>query len=144
MAVPPNSQRFPITMSDKLRAQSLGISLTVRDLPRSLAWYTDVLGFSKARDFVRDGVVTGAALTAGDVELSINQDDGTKGKDRALGQGFSMRLVTEQRIDDVAARVKSAGGRLDTEPADMPWGARIFVVVDPDGYRLVVSSPRQG
>jgi uncharacterized glyoxalase superfamily protein PhnB len=96
------------------------------------------------RDFVREGVTTGAALAAGDVEISLNQDDGKKGKDRAFGQGFSMRIVTEQSIDDIAARVKRAGGKLEQEPADMPWGARIFVVVDPDGYRLVVSSPRRG
>ena len=124
-------------------ARSLGLSLTVRDFPRSLAWYTEVLGFTRTRDFARDGVVTGAAMTAGDVELSINQDDGKKGKDRVLGQGFSIRLTTEQSIDEVAARVKRAGGNLESEPADMPWGARIFVIVDPDGYRLVVSSPRR-
>ena len=129
--------------AEPFRARSLGLSLTVKDFPRSLAWYTEVLGFTKARDFVRDGVVTGAALTAGDVEISINQDDGKKGKDRALGQGFSIRLTTEQSIDDVAARVKDAGGNLDSEPADMPWGARIFTITDPDGYRLVVSSPRR-
>ena len=129
--------------AEPFRARSLGLSLTVKDFPRSLAWYTEVLGFTKARDFVREGVVTGAALTAGDVEISINQDDGKKGKDRVLGQGFSIRLTTEQSIDDVAARVKDAGGNLDSEPADMPWGARIFTITDPDGYRLVVSSPRR-
>ena len=129
--------------AEPFRARSLGLSLTVKDFPRSLAWYTEVLGFTKARDFVREGVVTGAALTAGDVEISINQDDGKKGKDRALGQGFSIRLTTEQSIDDVAARVKDAGGNLDSKPADMPWGARIFTITDPDGYRLVVSSPRR-
>ena len=79
---------------ESLRARALGVSLTVRNLQRSLKWYTEILGFTKARDFERDGVVTGAALVAGDVELSINQDDGKKGKDRALGQGFSMRLTT--------------------------------------------------
>jgi len=128
---------------ESFRAKSLGVSLTVRDLARSLTWYTDVLGFHKARDFERDGKVTGHALVAGAVEVSINQDDGKKGKDRPLGTGFSMRLITDQSIDDLAARVKSSGGKLESEPADMPWGARIFVLLDPDGYRFVVSTPRR-
>src|SRR3954463_9462536 len=114
---------------ESFRAKALGVSLTVRDLTRSLRWYTEVLGFHKSRDFERDGKITGAALVAGAVEVSINQDDGKKGRDRPLGQGFSMRLTTEQSIDDVAARVKAAGGKLESEPADMPWGARIFVIV---------------
>ena len=130
-------------MTQTLNARSLALSLTVRDFPKSLEWYTNVLGFTKARDFVRDGVVTGAALAAGDVELSLNQDDGKKGKDRPLGQGFSVRITTDESIDAIADRVKKAGGQLEQEPADMPWGARIFVVVDPNGYRLVISSPRQ-
>jgi uncharacterized glyoxalase superfamily protein PhnB len=130
-------------MTDMLNARALALSLTVRDFPKSLEWYTKVLGFTKARDFVRDGVVTGAALAAGDVELSLNQDDGKKGKDRPLGQGFSVRITTDDNIEAIADRVKKAGGKLEQEPADMPWGARIFVINDPNGYRLVISSPRR-
>ena len=111
-----------------------------RDLARSLKWYTEVLGFHKARDFERDGKVTGAALVAGAVEVSINQDDGKKGKDRKLGQGFSFRLTTEQSIDAIAARAKAAGGKLESEPADMPWGARMFRMADPDGFRFSIST----
>ena len=127
---------------EALHVRALGLSLTVKDLPRSIIWYTEVLGFAKMRDFERDGVVRGAALSAGEAEISLSQDDGKKG-DRTLGQGFSVRLTTQQSIDDIAARVKAAGGRLDSEPTDMPWGARIFALTDPDGYKLVVSSPRR-
>jgi uncharacterized glyoxalase superfamily protein PhnB len=130
-------------MTQTLNASALALSLTVKDFPKSLEWYTKVLGFTKARDFVRDGVVTGAALAAGDVELSLNQDDGKKGKDRPLGQGFSVRITTADSIDAIADRVKRAGGTLEQEPADMPWGARVFVINDPNGYRLVISSPRK-
>jgi uncharacterized glyoxalase superfamily protein PhnB len=130
-------------MTETLHGRSLGLSLTVRDLKKSLAWYTEVLGFIKARDFVRDDVITGAALVAGDVEIALNQDDGKKGAGRALGQGFSIRIVTDQDIDAVAARIRKAGGSLEQEPADMPWGSRIFVLSDPDGYRFIVSTPRR-
>jgi uncharacterized glyoxalase superfamily protein PhnB len=131
-------------MTSSLNASAIGLSLTVKDLSKSLDWYTRVLGFTKSRDFVRDGVVTGAALAAGSAEVSLNQDDGKKGKDRQLGQGFSFRLTTEQSIDEIADRAKKAGAKLEQEPADMPWGSRIFVISDPDGYRLVVASPRKG
>ncbi len=137
-----NPAHTPRKEPETLRATSLGLSLTVKDRARSLRWYTEVLGFHKARDFERDGVVTGHALVAGQVELSINQDDGKKG-DRVLGQGFSMRLTTLQSIDAIADRVKAAGGSIDQGPADMPWGSRIFTVFDPDGYKIVVSSPRK-
>src|ERR1051325_6954486 len=134
----PNSNSSAQAQGEALRAQSIGLSLTVRDLPRSLKFYTDVLGFTKTRDFERDGKVTGAALLAGSAELSLNQDDGKKGKDRALGVGFSIRFTTPQSIDAGAAKARGAGGKLDSEPADMPWGARIFAITDPDGYKLVV------
>ena len=127
--------------SELLLGHPLAISLTVKDLQKSLAWYTDVVGFSVERKLERDGVLRGVALRAGEIRLSINQDDGAKGWTRVKGEGFSLRITTEQSIDEIAARIKSRGGVLETEPADMPWGARVFRLRDPDGYKLAVSSP---
>lgn len=128
---------------ESFRARSLGASLTVKDFPRSLAWYTEVIGFTLDRKYERDGKVVGAAIKAGEVSLSINQDDGKKGTDRTVGQGFSLMFTTAQSVDEIAARIKRLGGTLDSEPADMPWGARIFRLTDPDGYKLVISSERR-
>ncbi len=132
----------PRSQPEDFRARSLGVSLTVKNFEHSLTWYTEILGFTLDRKYERDGKVVGAALLAGDVRISLNQDDGKKGADRVVGQGFSMMFTTVQSVDDVAARIKAAGGTLDAEPADMPWGARIFRITDPDGYKLVVSSER--
>jgi lactoylglutathione lyase len=118
----------------------LSASLTVKDLQKSLAWYRDVLGFTIDRKFEREGTLRGVALKAGDVQLSINQDDGARGWDRVKGEGFSLRITTDQSIDEIAKRIRELGGTLDSEPADMPWGARIFRLRDPDGYRLTISS----
>jgi uncharacterized glyoxalase superfamily protein PhnB len=51
-------------------------------------------------------------------------------------------MTTAQSIDDIATRIKTHGSTLDTEPADTRWGARMFRVRDPDGFLLVISSPR--
>jgi uncharacterized glyoxalase superfamily protein PhnB len=127
---------------ESFRARTVSFSLTVKDFPKSLAWYTNVIGFIVDRNYEREGKIVGARLKAGDVEFSLNQDDGKKGADRVVGQGFSLMFMTAQNVDEIAARIKRLGGTLDSEPADMPWGARIFRITDPDGYKLVFSSER--
>jgi uncharacterized glyoxalase superfamily protein PhnB len=127
--------------SSNLVATSLAASLTVNDLSASTAWYRDVLGFVVEREYDRDGVKFAARLSAGSVALLVTQDDGAKGMDRIKGEGFSLQFTTRQSIDALAARVKANGVALDTEPADA-WGARVFRVRDPDGFRLVISSER--
>jgi uncharacterized glyoxalase superfamily protein PhnB len=128
--------------AEPLLAQSLEASLTVRDLARSLAWYRDVLGFAVAREFRRDGALVAASLQAGAVRILLGQDDGSKGADRPKGEGVSLQITTAQDVDAIAARVRARGGTLESEPADA-WGARVFRLRDPDGFRLVVSSERQ-
>src|SRR5688572_15791884 len=123
------------------RARSLGVSLTVKDLDTSIAWYCDVVGFHLDRKIERDGQVRGAVILAGDVRMILNRDDGAKGWDRVKGEGFSMNFVTALSVDDVAERIESHGGTLESQPADMPWGVRSFRVRDPDGYRIAVSQP---
>ena len=120
-------------------ANTLSASLTVADLPQSLAWYRDVLGFTVSRTFERGGPMFAASLRAGTVAVLLTQDDGAKGTDRAKGDGISLRLTTSQDIDELAARIKSNGGTLDAEPVD-GWGARVFRLRDPDGFKLVISS----
>ena len=126
--------------SDSLIGTSLGASLTVNDLQKSLSWYRDVVGFTVDRQHERDGKLMAISLRAGDVRLLIGQDDGAKGWDRAKGEGFSLQVTTAQNIDDLAARVKAHGGTIEAGPVDMPWGARMFRLRDPDGFRITISS----
>jgi uncharacterized glyoxalase superfamily protein PhnB len=132
----------PSAGAETLRASALSVSLTVKDIRRSLAWYRDVMGFTVDREVERDGKLRFVALTAGEARISINQDDGAKGWDRVKGEGFSLQMTTAQSIDAIAKGIKDRGGTLDTEPADMPWGVRMFRIRDPDGYKFGISSPR--
>ena len=125
------------------QARTLQASLTVKDLQKSLTWYQDVVGFAVDQKHEREGKLRAVSLKAGDVRLLINQDDGAKGWDRVKGDGFSLQLTTDQNIDEIANRIKKLGGSLDSEPADMPWGARVFRLRDPDGFKLVISSERR-
>ena len=125
---------------ETFRGRALSASLTVKDLQKSLAWYRDVVGFTVDREHVRDGEVRAVSLIAGTVRIIIGSDDGAKGWDRIKGEGMSFQISTAQDIDELANRIKANGGALDSEPADMPWGARVFRVRDPDGFRLAISS----
>ena len=127
---------------ETFRARALSISLTVKDLEKSVAWYRDVVGFVEDNRFERDGKLRSVAMKAGDVRFMLNQDDGAKGWDRRKGEGFSFQFTTAQDIDAIARRITDHGGVLETAPADMPWGVRSFRLRDPDGYRFAISSPR--
>ena len=133
----------PITneTTPTLLAQSLDASLTVADVRRSVAWYRDVLRFSVDREFERAGRLFAVSLRAGTIRILLTQEDGARGVDRVKGEGFSLQITTAQDIDALASNAKRAGAALDSEPADA-WGARVFRLRDPDGFRLVISSPR--
>ena len=129
-------------MSD-LNATTLGCSMTCKDIEASVAFYRDVLGFTVAFPFEKDGKLAGAAITAGDIRIVLNQDDGKLGWDRIKGQGcyFQIKVATRADVDAAAERLKAAGHAIHSEPADRPWGARMFTFNDLDGFKLGVSTP---
>lgn len=141
--LPPDAFRVDRAQPESFRARAMQASLTVKDINRSMQWYREALGFTVDRTIERDGKLASVVLVAGDVRLLLNQDDGKKGWDRVKGQGFSLQFTTSQSVDSIAQRIKTAGTVLETEPTDMSWGARVFRVRDPDGFRLAISSERR-
>lgn len=129
-----------------IKATNLGCSITCKDLEASIRFYRDAIGFSVAHRFEHEGKAVAAVVEAGDCRLVLNQDDGKMGWDRIKGQGFYLQInvVGAADVDAAAARIKAAGGSLLDEPADRPWGARMFQFKDPDGFKLGVSTPLAG
>jgi len=123
---------------ETLRLRSVAPSLTADDLARSLAFYTDVLGFIVSERFTEAGQLRGVMLKAGVCEFGVSQDDWAKGRNRSKGQGISLWCETGQDVDALAARVKAAGGRVTQEPRDQSWGIRSFSLADPDGFLLTI------
>jgi uncharacterized glyoxalase superfamily protein PhnB len=120
---------------------STSVSITVKEIEKSLAWYRDIIGFGIERAVDHEGKLVYVALKAGDVRISLNQDDGAKGWTRIKGLGFSINIWTTEDIDAIANRIKASGGKLDSEPVDADWGARFFQLTDPDGFKLAILKP---
>jgi uncharacterized glyoxalase superfamily protein PhnB len=119
-----------------LRLRHITPGITVNDLARSLAFYTEGLGFIIEERWEEEGKLAGVGLKAGAAELVLTQDDFKKGRDRVKGVGLRLWFYSTQDLDGLAARAKSSGIMLDQEPADMPWGARVFMLTDPDGFKI--------
>ena len=109
---------------ENLRARSFSAGLTVGDIAKSIGWYRDVLGFHVKEEWRHEGKLVGATVLAGAASFYLGQDDWAKGRDGKKGEGFRVHLATEQDVDQIAARVEASGGKLESEPADMPWGTR--------------------
>jgi uncharacterized glyoxalase superfamily protein PhnB len=129
-----------------INATNLGCSLTCKDLEAAIRFYRDAIGFAVAQTFENNGKVVAAVVGAGNCHIGLNQDDGKLGWDRIKGQGFYLQInvAGAADVDAAAARIKSAGGTLIDEPADRPWGARMFQFKDLDGFKLGVSTPLAG
>ena len=128
----PPARRQPET----LRLRSIAASLTSTDLQRSIAFYRDVLGFVIGDEWREKGALIGVELHAGAVTFMLSQDDFAKGRDRLKGIGTRFYCSTAQDIDRLAAQIRERGGALDQEPKDTPWGSRVFMISDPDGFKL--------
>ena len=129
-----------------INATNLGCSITCKDLQASIRFYRDAIGFAVAQTFENNGKIAGAIIAAGDCRIVLNQDDGKLGWDRVKGQGLYLQInvAGAADVDAAAARIKAAGGTLLDEPADRPWGARMFQFKDLDGFKLGVSFPLRG
>jgi uncharacterized glyoxalase superfamily protein PhnB len=123
-----------------MQGMSIMPSLTVNNLQESLDFFAG-LGFEVEDRWEENGVVLGAMLKAGAARIGLSQDDGKKGTDRKKGVGMRLYVEAGGDIDQIAARAKTAGVKLASEPHDTEWGARAFEVTDPSGFLFTIASP---
>ena len=122
-----------------LKAKSIVPNLTVNDIQQSIRFY-EGLGFSVEERWEESGTLQGVMLIAADRRIGLSQDDWKKGRDRVKGTGMRIFIGTNQNVDELAARAKAAGIKLDAEPHDTPWQSRAFEVTDPTGFKLTIST----
>jgi len=130
----------PRKQPETLRLRRVSVGLTVNDLERSIAWYRDVLGFVVLDEWKHEGKRLGVTMRCGAVELFLGQDDWKKGRDRLKGEGIRIYGRTVQDVDRLAAVIRAHGGVLTHDPKTESWGERDFGIVDPDGFKITIST----
>ena len=115
--------------------QSVAPGFTANDAAASIAWYCDVLGFTRGERWEYEGEFRGGEVKFGNVTINIGQDDWKLGRFRVKGAGMRIYITTGPGIDVYAKEIQARGGTLAQEPKD-EWGMRTFSIDDPDGFKL--------
>jgi len=131
-------QRPQRRLPESLRLRSVAASFTVNDLPKSIAWYRDVLGFTLGERWEEAGRLRGIQLKAGGCDIMLNQDDFAKGRDRRKGEGCRERGSPVHDSSAIAARVRATCRQIVRGPSETPWSVRAFSLTDPDGFKIPV------
>lgn len=124
--------------------EGLSLNLLVRDVERSLPFYTGVLNLTEVYHDVDFAALEGPH----GMKLMLHADhtyDGMPWHSR-LQSAEPRGLGAEVRIlgvdpDAVEARARDLGVEVMITTADFPHGWRSCTVVDPDGYTFAVGAP---
>jgi catechol 2,3-dioxygenase-like lactoylglutathione lyase family enzyme len=125
--------------------------LEVTDVDETIAFYTDVLGFTVTDSIAAEGHRLWANLLKDDVRLMVNRmhthdedDDDDHGHDHPHEPALTGSLYFN--VDDVDKLAIDLGGKVPLEygPTTQPHGMREIAIVDPNGYFLVFGTPSQG
>jgi lactoylglutathione lyase len=111
--------------------------LLVSDLPRSLGFYRDLLGFEPIYFFPSEQEPQFVSLQLEGGKLGLGGTD-----DAVQSASASIWLYTDD-VDAAVAGLRAAGVRVVAEPVDQPWGERVASVADPDGYAVHIGAPNR-
>lgn len=120
-----------------LNATKLTPNLIVSDVDRSLAFYADVLGFTRGMTVPEQPPFVFASVTSGPVEIFLNALS-TVAKESpqlgglAMGGGNTM-FIEVDAIDVLHDRLKPHV-HIVMPIATQWYGMREFAITDPDGY----------
>ena len=120
--------------------------LFVKNLRRSIDFYKDTLGIPVAREGEQDArfEIDGFNVV---IHEDLTQDEFQKWKinpkpgERGWGSILTLR---SDNVDAEYKRLKELDVCFICEPMSMPWGTRMFLLQDPDGYVMEISKPIEG
>jgi PhnB protein len=118
----------------------LSVSLIVEDMEKSIAFYTQTLGFENTFQMPDpDGNLMHAELAWKNAHIMLGPVMWLAEElipYRGAGVNFYITVEEEDDIDQYYAMVKGKGVNIVEEIKDQFWGDRNFSIKDPDGYQL--------
>ena len=126
---------------DTSKYRMLHTMIRVKDLDKSLDFYTRVLGMKllRKRDYP-SGEFTLAFVGYGPEEetavLELTHNWGQQ-EPYDLGTGYGHIAIAVPNVHEACDRVRAAGGKVTREPGPMKHGgSEIAFIEDPDGYKV--------
>ena len=116
--------------------QAINPYLAVANVAATVAFMERALGFARGVVLAdADGQLRYAEMRHGDsVVMLIRKGDGS-----AATGGTAALYAYVQDVDRSLMQAREAGAGVG-EAEDRPWGDRVAVVTDPDGYRWVLAT----
>src|ERR1700677_3657899 len=131
-------------MKDKVRFE--GFTLTVKNVKRSIDFYTKKLGFkcelNAAPHFALLDLGGPKGGTIGLLSWVEAKKDGAKKKTAKHNRSIHVELSTDD-LDGLYKSLLKKGVKFHTPPHDEPW-ERSATAFDPDGYSVEFAQGRRG
>ena len=114
--------------------------LRVGDLPRSIAFYTDVMGMTLLRQSENVSqkytlAFLGYGPNPDHAELELTYNHGVKSYD--MGTAYGHLAVAVPDAYAACERIRHAGGAVTREAGPVKGGSTVIAfVTDPDGYKI--------
>lgn len=117
------------------------VRVLVTDLPRSIAFYGDVIGlalaFDDAENYASFDVVPGFSLSLFRHDLLAD----AIGHDSSISGDRAVLVFATADVDAEAARLARLGIDIVAPPTDHPeWGIRTLHLRDPDGHLIELNA----
>lgn len=124
---------------------SVAAQLFVADVRASCDFFVGTLGF--ALDFAYGDPPFYAQVGRDRAKLALRQVhqpvfvDGVRAREDLLSA--SITVETAREIEQLFLDYRDAGARFHQTPRTEPWGARTFIVLDPDGNLILFAGPAE-
>ena len=133
-------------MTEEIYPMPSFATLVVRDLEESSKFYQEALGFKHIFTMPGSGgkpaLVHLRWLKYADLLIALSRDSKELSEPRGVGVSLNFNLLDRfnGNIDALAEHARDKGANVNG-PVDQPWNVREVTILDPDGYRLVFTTP---